>query len=206
MKIISIVSRKGGAGKTLLATNLAVALSQSGTHLIDLDPQASAAIWGSERSLDLPQTVATSPPLLGNVLSNAKKLGGDWAIVDTPPHQDGTAIAAAEVADLVLVPVRPTQADLDILPSTVKLLRLCARPAAFVINAAQPQAKPTDLIDILKSTGFGVVPVLIRQRAAYAQAFGDRLGVVESVDEKAAAEILQLCDWVNAWLGSAHLG
>jgi len=44
MKIISIISQKGGAGKTTLALNLAIASEISGktTAIFDLDPQASS--------------------------------------------------------------------------------------------------------------------------------------------------------------------
>ena len=48
MKVLSIVSQKGGTGKTTLATHLSVEAERNGhtTALIDLDPQASAAKWG----------------------------------------------------------------------------------------------------------------------------------------------------------------
>ena len=48
MKVLSIVSQKGGTGKTTLATHLSVESERNGqtTALIDLDPQASAAKWG----------------------------------------------------------------------------------------------------------------------------------------------------------------
>ena len=51
MKIISVVSQKGGAGKTTIATNLAVLAERAGhpTVLLDLDPQATAAKWGDKR-------------------------------------------------------------------------------------------------------------------------------------------------------------
>ena len=52
MKVLSIVSQKGGTGKTTLATHLSVEAERNGrtTALIDLDPQASAAKWGDHRS------------------------------------------------------------------------------------------------------------------------------------------------------------
>ncbi len=41
MKVVSVISQKGGAGKTTLALHLAVASSQAGrnTAVLDLDPQ-----------------------------------------------------------------------------------------------------------------------------------------------------------------------
>jgi len=48
MKVIGLLSRKGGVGKTTLAVHLAVLAQQAGrqTLLIDLDPQRSASAGG----------------------------------------------------------------------------------------------------------------------------------------------------------------
>ena len=44
MKVVSVISQKGGSGKTTLALHLAVASSTAGrnTAVLDLDPQVSA--------------------------------------------------------------------------------------------------------------------------------------------------------------------
>ena len=51
MKIIAIISEKGGAGKTTLAVNLAVAAEAHGlaTAIFDLDPRANSTVWGDSR-------------------------------------------------------------------------------------------------------------------------------------------------------------
>ena len=51
MQAISLVSQKGGSGKTTLALHLAVEGSRRGFHtlLMDLDPQASSARWADRR-------------------------------------------------------------------------------------------------------------------------------------------------------------
>ena len=47
MKIVALISQKGGAGKTTLAVHLASRAAADGktTAIIDLDPQATAASW-----------------------------------------------------------------------------------------------------------------------------------------------------------------
>jgi chromosome partitioning protein len=47
MKVIAIISQKGGAGKTTIAVHLAVQAANKGKSaiILDLDPQASATGW-----------------------------------------------------------------------------------------------------------------------------------------------------------------
>ena len=63
MKVLAILSQKGGVGKTTLATCLAVAAEQAGkeTAIIDLDPQATASFWKDVRQLDTPAVASIQP-------------------------------------------------------------------------------------------------------------------------------------------------
>ena len=56
MKTLSIISQKGGSGKTTCAVHLAVAAQQNGHNVLiaDLDEQASATLWGESRAYDFP--------------------------------------------------------------------------------------------------------------------------------------------------------
>src|SRR3954471_16099139 len=67
MKIISVVCQKGGAGKTTIATNLAVLAERAGypTVLFDLDPQATAAKLGDKLDGTPPDVVAAQAGRLG---------------------------------------------------------------------------------------------------------------------------------------------
>ena len=62
LKVLGIVSQKGGPGKTMLATNLSTEAEQHGhtVALIDTDPQASSAKWGDHRESET-LAVTTSP-------------------------------------------------------------------------------------------------------------------------------------------------
>src|SRR5215212_1378238 len=114
MKTITILSQKGGAGKTTIALHLAVAAELDGqqTAIIDLDPQASATSWGDSRAAETPAVVSAQASRLTQVLEAARKAGATLAIIDTAPHSESAALAAARAADLILIPCRPAILDL----------------------------------------------------------------------------------------------
>ena len=51
-KVIAVVNQKGGAGKTMLAMQLAGTLAQRGATVlvVDADAQGTATRWASKRS------------------------------------------------------------------------------------------------------------------------------------------------------------
>ena len=100
MYTLTLIAQKGGTGKTTLAINLSVAAELDGWQvaLVDIDPQASAAGWGDHRHGDTP-TVATVPaPRLADALEAARCHGADLAVIDTAPHSESAALAAARAA------------------------------------------------------------------------------------------------------------
>lgn len=116
-KVVALVSRKGGTGKTSLAMNLAAALSTKRRRVVvvDLDRGADAAKW-ADRSEDLPFTVLRVDSRGGE--KGLKKgvedaaLEADLLIVDTPPANSKVMAHAVKVADLVLIPTGPSALDL----------------------------------------------------------------------------------------------
>src|SRR3954447_16444308 len=101
MKIISVVCQKGGAGKTTIATNLAVLAERAGypTVLFDLDPQATAAKWGDKRDGTPSDVVAAQAGRLGRLLEEVRQQGAGLVIIDTAPTVDNAALEATKAAD-----------------------------------------------------------------------------------------------------------
>jgi len=144
MKTLAIIGQKGGSGKTTTALGLAVQAVKAGRRVavIDLDPQATAANWGDRREdKESPAVVSCQAARLSQVLEAAKAQGGQLAIIDTPGKSDSTAIAAAKIADVVLVPVAPQIFELETLQSVRELIGMAGNPLAFVLlNELHPSA------------------------------------------------------------------
>lgn len=141
MKTIALFSQKGGSGKTTLTVHLAVAAQLAGRRvaILDLDPQASAVAWHRTRGADsLPVTVAVPDSQLARAIEGAEADGFDLVLIDSPPHVAPIAARIVAVADLVLVPVRPSPMDISALPSTIRLIEKAR--AAFVLSACPIRA------------------------------------------------------------------
>ena len=108
MQVIALLSTKGGAGKTALATALAV---EMGAVVLDLDPQASACRWRDRREAAFPVVTDVAPARLRPTLDAARARRVATVVLDTPPRSETAALEAARAADLVIVPCRPQIVD-----------------------------------------------------------------------------------------------
>ncbi len=203
MKIVAIVSQKGGSGKTTIAVHLAVAASRAGltVAIIDLDPQTTAATWGDWRGGDNPAVVAASHTRLGVTLEEAASAGVDLAIIDSPPSADIAAVAAAKAAELVIIPTRASAFDLHAIKTTAELVRIANKPAFVVLNAVPPRAQALieQAGEVVASLQLALAPVCLVDRAAFRHAVidGQTAGEFEPAG-KAAAEVAALYAWMCA--------
>lgn len=194
MHVITLAAQKGGVGKTTLAVNLAVAAQAAGikTALFDLDPQESATAWSERRKAELPHVEPISARRLDQAIDAAEANGFKLTIIDTPPAAGAEAAAAAQRADLVLIPCRPSLIDLDAIRRTAQLITSTGRKGLVVLNAAPPTA--TTLLDdartLAGATGLRVAHAVLRERSVYRAAWPYGLGVIEHEPQgKAAQEI-----------------
>jgi chromosome partitioning protein len=168
LKTIALIAQKGGAGKTTLAVNLAVAFG-SRSALFDLDQQESAVMWADRRKVESPHVEFLTERRLLEALKAASQQGFKFAIIDTPPSAGPQAYTAAQAAQLVLVPCRPSLIDLDAIKRTAQLVKSAGVLAFVVFNAARHSA--TTLIEdarrIVEDAGLATAPVVLRERSAY---------------------------------------
>lgn len=200
MKIIALISQKGGVGKTTLATALAVAAHNAGhsAALFDLDPQASAAFWKDTRDDEEPAVLAIPPARLKHVLDAAREGGCDFAVIDAPPFAKDIAYEAAQHADLILIPTRPAVLDVMAMTKTIDLVSHYGKPAVVVLSICPSQGREiADTEDTIRQLGATVAPVRIHSRVAFSRAQQTGLTAQEfEPGGKAAAEIQQLYEYV----------
>lgn len=200
MKALAIISQKGGAGKTTIALHLAVAAVYDGksTAIVDLDPQASAASWGDSREGENPSVISTQPSRLDKVLDAARNAGADLAIIDTAPHSESAALAAARAADYILVPCRPAILDIRAISHSIDLVKLAGKPASVVLNTVPPRGNlAEEAAAAVETYDVPVCPVHIGQRAAFLHALTAGMTAQEYEPQgKAAEEISRLYRWV----------
>ncbi|MDD2703722.1 MAG: ParA family protein [Acidocella sp.] len=200
MKIIAIISQKGGAGKTTLAVHLATAAIAAGytTAIIDLDPQGTAASWGDRRTAGAPEVISGQAVRLPALTTAARENGADIVILDTAPNADQTASLSARAADLVLIPCRPSTFDLEAIETTLLLAKAAKKPAYVVLNAVPPRSGiGKEATEGLRAGGAQVAPHQLSQRAAYGHSVIDGRTAQEfEPGGKAADEIVVLFKWV----------
>lgn len=200
MRVITFVTQKGGAGKTTLAINCAIAaeLKKKKVLILDLDPQGSSESWYQDREADTPKLVKIESWSLPEAIVKAKEAKFDFVIIDTPGRDEPSTTAAIRASDFCIIPCRPTPVDLKAVPPTVATITRLQKPAVFVLTQTPPRGERLREAESGLSMLGIVSPVRIVSRAVYQDALGAGLGVVEfEPDGKASMEIKELWKWVE---------
>lgn len=200
MKTLVLASQKGGAGKTTLAAHLAVE-AERGKYgpavLIDTDPQGSLAAWWNSRDADTPALAASTLVELPTKLEALAAAGVRLVIIDTPPAITAAIRDVVRLADLVLIPTRPSPHDLRAVGSTVDIAQAAGRPFAFAVTQAKPTARLTVQAVAALSAHGTVAPAIIHDRVDYAASMVDGRTVGETDPRgRSAAEITELLSFV----------
>ncbi len=223
MNVITLASRKGGAGKSTLAAHLSAYAQAMGRHclLIDADPQSSLSLWHSLRPDGEPRLVNATRGI-DRAVGFARAESYDYVFIDTAPTMWVVVQEAIRYATLVLVPARPSFFDLHAVLETVKTARERDKPYAVVLNAAPAKRDDKESPVVAHARAFldrHEVPVWhgqISQRAGYSLTLAAGASASELAPENtaAAAEVAALwsaiersIDAINAaYAGSAEAG
>jgi chromosome partitioning protein len=210
MHTIVLATQKGGSGKSTLAIGLAMAAMQAGhsVRLIDTDPQGTLSNWRKRR--------ADAEPLVETIFSvqeveprlkALENCGVALTIIDTAGGVSAVRSAAVRHADLCLIPVRPSIADIEATASTLSLVRTWKKPFAFILNQTpsrgQRIANAAD--SLTDDSSLDLAEVLAQPFVVMRNDHQDALSAGLAVGEyaptsKSAEEIRSLWQWVRARL------
>ncbi|WP_082528697.1 ParA family protein [Methylobacterium sp. Leaf466] len=204
MKTLSLVSQKGGSGRTTLSLHLAVAAERAGlmTAIVDLDPQASAWKWSQRRKGQPPEVITAVAEQLEELKRKASE-GLDLLIIDSAPHADRAALMACKAADHILIPARASILDLDALTPVLDLVEMARKPATAVLNGVSTSTSVDvdEAKEVIRARGVDLYPEYIHERVAFKRALIAGQTVQEvGADPKATREIEGLFSWVCATL------
>jgi len=199
-KTIGIIQVKGGAGRSTVSTNLAGELSKLGkTVLIDCDmPQGTAASW-----FEVGDQSGRSGNLLADTATNHRELvtkveqhqDADFIVLDGPPRIAELTRAILVLADLCLVPVGASAAEIwatsDLLVLVEEAKKVKPVKARMVWTRYRPHTKLTQELSELATKELGLVALstALGMRVAYMQALGEGLTVAELAEPSAKAEV-----------------
>ncbi len=209
-QIICVVQQKGGAGKTTLVSNLAVAYLAEGktVGLLDTDPQGSLGKWLDirEESLGVNEKLQFATATAYGISRALRGIGdeADVILVDTPPKADSDIRQVLRESDLVLIPVSASQADVWATHDILDLADRAGKPTHIMLNRTRSGTRVGE--DVAKSVaGLEAKPLqaTLANRVIYAEALGRGLGVVEVKRSGAASdEVRALAGEVSGLLKS----
>ncbi|MDD3354185.1 ParA family partition ATPase [Zoogloea sp.] len=181
-KVVTVLSQKGGAGKSTLTMQLAGGLARSGRSvaIIDLDPQQTAWRWARAASATHPfpaavEGLAETPQALHDAIRRLARDGAGMILLDCPPSIEHPAtLASLQEADLALVPVVPSPADLWSTKGVERLILQvqAARKglkAALVPNRVLRTNLAWDVLEVMRDFELPILGASLAQRNAYAQ-------------------------------------
>jgi len=190
--MITVVGNlKGGTGKSTVAFNLAVWLAhdKNGVKAFDLDPQCTLLDVNEVRIEDGYEPSFEVSTDLGELEALAKdKKRKQPIIVDMSASNMFAMEKAISLADRILIPVQPSQADIWSTQRFLKIVKNCVdiknKPEVLgFLNRADTHigvretAEAEQALQMMQ--GIKAIDIRLHQRTAYRRSFSEGLGVFE---------------------------
>lgn len=196
MKTVVITSQKGGSGKTTLTAHFAIAAERAGhgpAVVIDTDPQQTLATWWNIREAESPKLAPVNLRDLSDKIEALGKAGFAYCFIDTPPALTEQNRQVLKLADLVIIPTRPSPNDLWSLAATLDLVKETGTPFIFVLTQAKANTRITIQTMAALSQHGQVFESIVHDRVDYAASMTDGRTAIEiNPSGPAAAEMAEL--------------
>jgi len=193
--IITIAQQKGGAGKTTLAVNLAIAFARQNLRvaILDTDPQGSLGRWfmtRREKIGDAGLDFATASAWGVGYECEKLSKSNDIVIIDTPPKVDSDLKPALREADLILVPVGSSHMDLWATDGVLDLAQRVGKSCVIVLNRVKSGTRLAEgVANAAAELSAEIATASLGQRVVYAETLGLGLSALEAGKSAASTEV-----------------
>ena len=195
MKTIVVANQKGGSGKSTITVHLAAAAEKAGDGPVvisDTDPQGTAADWFNQRKkagIDTPRYSALADRSVGqgSCPQRGRRL---LSLLDTAPSIGAVNADLFALADLILIPLNPTPADLRALVKGLPLIRQSGKSFQFVLTRVRPNLRNNDGTAVALDALGLVLETRMHERVIYAETFAHGKTALETDGKGVAAHEL----------------
>jgi chromosome partitioning protein len=176
------------------------------TTILDTDPQGSLGKWFMMRNEKLKDknTIQFKTASLWGAQYEAKTLKekSDLIIIDTPPKIDADGRPAIQIADLVIIPISPSQVDFWATESIIDLAKREKKEILILINRANAKSKLIqEALKFIKEVGVSRAKTILGNRQIFVSSMGLGLTVVEKQRTgKGCLEMLSLAKEIETIL------
>lgn len=199
MKTIVIANQKGGSGKSTLTVHLAAAAERAGDGpalISDTDPQGTAGDWFNQRSrsgIDTPRYAPLALSALREGIGALSRAGAAYLFIDTAPSIGSVNEELFACADLILIPLNPTPADLRALVKGLPMVKRSGKPFSFALARVRSNLRNNEATALALETLGLVLPARMHERVIYAETFAHGKTALEiEPDGVASVEIAAL--------------
>ena len=195
MRILSVLSQKGGAGKSTVAIHLAVFFGAD-TVLVDCDRQESARKWGDRRTADTPDVISYrdfsshGAPAIADL---ARSQGTKTLIFDGQPRASALEVELTKMSDLVVIPFGCTILDLESVQSTFDIVKAAGKPAIAVLTKANSRTREyAEAVDWVKAQAPEMPILTLSSLVIYSRSLTSGTAVSEISRSEAGAAGLEI--------------
>jgi chromosome partitioning protein len=205
-KVIAFGQQKGGVGKSAASINVSYAAHEAGhkVALIDMDSeQATTKKWGARRNGAAgPTVISAGANNVTEIIGTLKAEGYDWIFLDLPGRSAPTASAGLVASDLIVIPCRPLDVDLEASVATVTSAKRAKKEYVYLMNIAMPQEdkkRARQVAGTLSALGHSVAPTIIVQRIVVPDAIAKGKSALEEEPKGSSAnEFRELFAWLES--------